>query len=339
MNADVKHPAFALFALLLALGRPASAQTHYSVKDLGRVSGFNRFMGTGINATGQASVSSAQSGYTGHALFYNGANLLDLGTLGGSNNQSQARGINNQGWVVGWANNKANSIRPALWKNGGAGTDILGKNGQAIAINNASSPQITGTYSDAKGSHAFLWRNGGFQTLAFRQGNAINDLGQIAGSTQLSGNSYLTACFWSASTGVVNLPALAVGQATEALGINNVGVSVGEARDASGVPHAVSWQGGSIRDLGIPAGWGWTRASAINDNGVIVGGSGGSAGNPGVAWRWDATAGMVDLNTLIDPSLQIQFQWATGINANGQIVGYGTVPGDVWEHALVLTPQ
>ena len=38
-------------------------------------------MGTAINASGQASVSSAQYSYTGHALYWNGASLLDLGTL------------------------------------------------------------------------------------------------------------------------------------------------------------------------------------------------------------------------------------------------------------------
>src|SRR4051794_11018791 len=94
----------AVLAVVLSLAghTPARGQTGqptaYALTDLASVPGFTRYYGVGINLSGQAAVSSARDGYTGHALFYNGATLVDLGvfTTGGYN-QSQANAINNAG--------------------------------------------------------------------------------------------------------------------------------------------------------------------------------------------------------------------------------------------------
>lgn len=307
----------------------------YSVTDLGSVPGFNRYFGNGINRSGQAAVGSAQDSTPGHALFYNGAVLKDLGTLK-SAAYSTGFGINDLGWVVG------ESSRATLWKNGGPAIDLVKAGGRAVAINNAASPQITGTAWGSRRGGAFLWQNGAHQMLPFLEGYAINDLGQIAGRNNDN------ACFWSKATGLVNLPTLGGGPVTEAFGINNSGVVVGGSPGPDGEMHAVRWEGYAIQDLGLlllpgippaPSRHWWTRAKAINSSGVIVG----EAGGYGAAWRWDpGSQTMVDLNTLIDPLVYpgVSLSVANGINDVGQIVGYGSVSTDPGhEHAFILTPQ
>ncbi len=314
----------ALASLMALTAGAIRAQTSYTIQDLGSIPGANRIIGTGINSSGQASARSAQNSSTGHALFFNGSSLIDLGTLGGAG--SEGTGINNAGWVVGWAQNRSGALRPALWKNGAAAIDITKKNGRALAVNNVlPNPQVTGSI----GTAAFVWQNGTTKNLPFSSGNAINDSGQIAGR---NGNS---ACAWSLSTGVVPLTSLSANPGSEALGINNAGtVVVGYSPNEENVRTAVRWSGSAILSLGVPSGWAWTQANGINDAGVIVGNSG-----SGIAWRWDATSNMiVDLNTLISPESGWVLGYAAGINSSGQIVGFGTVTGDVWEHAFILTP-
>jgi hypothetical protein len=114
-------------------------------------------------------------------------------------------------------------------------------------------------------------------------GIAINDLGQVAG------NSNLTAVLWSggriyplgtiATVGGPNTP-------SEALGLNAAGAIVGFAGDPNDpsspnsrawiwVPTTANAATGQITDLNtlIPAGSGWvlSRATSINNAGPIVG--------------------------------------------------------------------
>jgi hypothetical protein len=67
----------------------------------------------------------------------------------------------------------------------------------------------------------------------------------------------------------------------------------------------------------------------INSSGQVVGG--GSR-----AFYYDATTGVVDLNTLIDPDSGWVLWEARAINDLGQIVGAGDFNGQ--RHAYLLTP-
>jgi uncharacterized membrane protein len=287
-------------------------------------------------------VSSAQDSYTGHALLYSGTRLIDLGVFGtGGYNQSQAAAINNQGWVVGWADKNRN-ILAALWKNGQIIQVAPNIAEDHFGINNAASPQITGSYHPKPGqTNAYIWQSGTLTNLPFGSGHAINDLGQIAGS---NGDS---ACFWSQASGLKILPDLGFGGGTSADGINNAAFCIGYSHDSAGRYHAVYWDSNRvIHDMGLfvvfvdsvpkPS---ETKALGINNSAVIVG----VAFVPGPnshAMRWNSASGWADLNTLVDPVAYPGWVLASasGINDRGQIVGTAYRSGDPNEHAFILTP-
>lgn len=89
---------------------------------------------------------------------------------------------------------------------------------------------------------------------------------------------------------------------------------------------------GMINLGALPDGENYTRASAINDAGQVVGNSGDNA------FAWSSNTGMIDLNASIDPKLGWYLQTATAINNKGQIIGYGTNQNGS-TRAFVLTPK
>jgi probable HAF family extracellular repeat protein len=76
-----------------------------------------------------------------------------------------------------------------------------------------------------------------------------------------------------------------------------------------------------MTDLGHLGG-GTSRATAINNNGVIVGWSTRSNGTP-YAFSWTQAGGMVDLNALLPLNSGWVLTEANGVNDKGQITGYG----------------
>jgi probable HAF family extracellular repeat protein len=76
-----------------------------------------------------------------------------------------------------------------------------------------------------------------------------------------------------------------------------------------------------MTDLGHLGG-GTSRATAINNNEVVVGFSTRINGT-GYAFSWTRAGGMVDLNTLLPLNSGWVLMEADGINDNGQITGYG----------------
>jgi probable HAF family extracellular repeat protein len=77
-------------------------------------------------------------------------------------------------------------------------------------------------------------------------------------------------------------------------------------------------------DLGTLGG-AFSRATAVNDNGQIIGNSSTAGDATQHAFSWTAAGGMVDLGTLGG-----SFSEAIGVNATGQVVGYSDT-GDVDE--------
>ena len=93
------------------------------------------------------------------------------------------------------------------------------------------------------------------------------------------------------TVGIYLVPAVAGAQTPEILpkfdglystvaDINNNGLIVGGAIDLStGVGLAAQWSNGAVSPLSVPQGFTWSTASAVNDDGVIVGSGGSVAGN------------------------------------------------------------
>lgn len=188
----------------------------------------------------------------------------------------------------------------------------------AVGINNRG--DIVGSFSDARGLHGFILRNGTFTTLDFpAQGVAgtvakgINDRGQVAGFYVQSGSN-IHGFVWDGGTFTqIDAPDADI---TYLHGINNRGQVVGHSRkDIFALAHGFLWANGQFTSLDIPGvlivGQG-TETMGLNDRGQVVG---------------SFQSGGIDRGFLIDGRRVTQIDIgpmgsrATGINNRGQIVG------------------
>jgi probable HAF family extracellular repeat protein len=226
---------------------------------------------------------------------------VDLGTLPGGTD-SFGSGVNNSGQVVGTSYFSSGEHAFYSDPNGGALHDIgafAGGNSTGTAISNAG--DVVGFSDVAKFQpHAFLF-----------SGGVLHDLGTLGGST------------------------------SEAYAVNSSGQVAGTADLASGTSHAFvsDANGGALHDLGALSG-GTSSALGINSFGQVVGDATiASSGEGQVFHAFVYTNGqLLDLNSLISPSLGITLTSASGINDLGQIVASGYSDSDFSAHAYLLTP-
>ncbi|WP_242911410.1 hypothetical protein [Actinomadura terrae] len=219
---------------------------------------------------------------------------------------SRATGVNDRGFVVGYADTADNKSHAIRWSPHGHATDLGtlpgGTRSYAYGINRRG--DIVG-YSDAADGHerAVRWASDG----------TITDLGGLPGHP----NGY-------------------------AYGINDEGTVVGQVSIQSRIYHAVKWApDGTATDLGIDAPRGSTNAVAVNDHGAVAGYS--FQVGPGHyidAATWPAGATTVTLLPLLpDGGARSN---AAGINDKGLIVGEAQSkpgnPGRSPLHAVVWSP-
>jgi probable HAF family extracellular repeat protein len=321
-----------------AVAAPAAAATSYTVTDMGSLGG-GQSIPSAINATGQATgYSSLSTTYTiscggypprtcqvhpRHAFLYANGTMTDLGTLGGHNSQGNA--INQAGQVAGSAETKKGGQDAALWSGKktvdlGALAPLAGSSSVASGINDSG--QVVGSWGSDASPHAFLYSNGAITSLPESgftgcQARAINNTGQIAGMcTDTSGNTHLV--LWQNGT-ITDLGTLA---GVESVAINSNGQIAGTVF-TGGTTGGFLYNNGTITNLGIFA------PNAINDNGVMVGGS-----------SIDSGGTVQDLNSLIPAGSGYQIQIAGGINDTGQIVAYASYSTqNLSQHAVLLNPS
>ena len=184
---------------------------------------------------------------------------------------------------------------------------------------------------------AILFSNGTVTNLGTLAGpwsstTAINASGEIAGGTDTTHN--INAFIYT--NGVMqDIGTLPHGTYSTATSINNAGQVVGYGDIDTGTFFAFLYSAGTMKNLGtLPGGVG-SYAQSINDNGAIVGYAALQAA-PSTPSSYNNSV-MVDLNSLIDPSLGWNLSGASGINDAGQIVGYGVNPSGQTD-AYLLTP-
>ncbi len=240
----------------------------------------------GINDVGQIAWT---NGNTGHATVWANGVTTDLGTLGGA--QSDARGINQAGQVVGRAQDANGNWRAVTW-NGAQASELTTPNASSSsmvnAVNNAG--QIVGyeeRVSQPYSAHPVIWDQGVASNLDESLGSSyepqaygLNDVGQIVGSVKApSTGDYYRAVLWD--HGVSSMLDLPSGfYAAQAKDINNAGQVVGFmlANDDKVGFRAATWINGQVIDLNsllpasvVDAGWVLLGANAINEVGQIVG--------------------------------------------------------------------
>ena len=283
--------------------------------------------------------------------------ITDLGTLEGGY-ESLANDINNRGQVVGNSQNAIPDsfgyggvqLRAVLWQNGtiqDLGT--LGTGNDAITSLVNDRGQIAGwSYTNSTANVAtgiptqdpYLWHHGEMLDLGTLGGtvgapNALNSRGQVAGVSNLAGDTTAHPFRWTEAEGMKDLGTLG-GTFGDAFWINEAGEVVGLASLPSDqVFHAFLWKDGVMTDLGTLDGDLTSDAIGINSRGQVVG----SSGSPNSSVRgflWE-NGSMYDLNTLISRSSKLNLFFPSIINDRGEIAGQAQLPnGDV--RAFLLIP-
>jgi probable HAF family extracellular repeat protein len=312
----------------------------YTIVDLGTISGFSVSLANGVNDLGQV------AGYeftadlrVTHGFVYDGVNLIDLPTLGGTNGFAEA--INNAGQIAGFADIAGDAGRHAFLYDSNGPSDLGtlgGANSYAYAINSAG--QVAGEGADPNGNeHAFFWdSSSGMQDLGTlgglsSYGFGINDADVVVGTSYISGDSAIHA-FLAFNGRMHDLGTLGAQNSWGSF-INNPGQVVGYYGDSASNYRAFVWdRAAGMQDIGTLGG-NTSYANGINDVGQIVGNS--SLPN-GIGDGFLYSQGvMQDLNDLLPAGTGWHIYQASAINNEGQIVGQGFHDGA--QHAYLMTPD
>lgn len=296
-----------------------------------------------------------------NAVLWKHGHIHNLGTFGG--NQSLAWSVNNKGQVVGFALNAtpdsfagsvfafgATRARAFLWQNGhkeDLGT-LGGPDSDALLVNNhgqvagmSQTDSMINATTQQPTVHPFFWENGkmtDFGTLggAFGYPNALNNRGQIVGSSNQGGDVFAHAFLWY--RGVLKDLGTLGGNRSEARSINEAGEAAGWATlPGEQVVHATLWKEGKIVDLGALPGSPCSYANGIDALGQVLGAVQQCPNRgPRVAFLWE-DGEMVDLNSLILPGSDLFLIGATNGNDHGEIAVEGMLPNGEM-HAALLIP-
>ena len=262
-----------------------------SLKKISPLPGDNVLAVTGINNLGQVVGNSIGKTDSDNNVF-----IYSNGTTQNTGVKGIPYAINDSGEVVGGTSGGgifpklAFPFGAAFQYSNGTTTIInnnLKENYVAYGINNLS--QVVGIFGSS--GRAFLSDNGIITNLgtlpgdSYSQANDINDSGQVVGSSGLTGVNDTRAFLYSSSMGLQDLGRLRPTDLfSTGLGINNLGQVVGFsgtnnnffAADGNGL-RAFLYSDNTLYDLndliapGSEAGFTLTAASAINNNGQIVG--------------------------------------------------------------------
>lgn len=302
-------PMFALLSAVLA-PLPVKAEVLYTINVLPA-----NFFPTDINNAGQIAGSIYLNELGAHAAVYAGGAITDLGTFGGM--FSEAVAINEAGVVVGNAGLPAGPWSAFIYGNG-ATQAIAGVYGLDI---NASGDVAGQTH----GGEAAWYSQGTLTTLGYLgTGNystatAINDAGYLVGTSTIDLDTHSRQHPFLYRDGAFHdLGTLDEREFNSAVAINNAGQIAGYSEGPGGGMHAFLYENGVMQDLGSFGGLN-LDVGGMNAHGDIVG-TGDPWEGPPIAFV-SRNGVLVDLNTLIDPSLGWEMSRAIGINDHGQIIG------------------
>jgi probable HAF family extracellular repeat protein len=225
--------------------------------------------------------------------------MTPLATLGGNNAAvGFYSGANSRGQIVGFAETSTQDPKCAppqvfaweavVWGPEGEIHELPPFTGDAVgaAFSINDSGQVVGgsgicalpTFADS--IHAVLWQNGSAINLGSFGGVmnnfawAINNLGQVVGFSDLSGDTTTHAFLWTEENGIQDLGTLAGDFESQAYGVNDKRQIVGQSCDQSGNCRGFLWQNGVMTDLNTltaPDSLYVVQANGINAAGEIAG--------------------------------------------------------------------
>jgi probable HAF family extracellular repeat protein len=344
---------------MVALTGLAAAQVpYYTINDLGTLPGGSSSYALGLNSQGEVVGQSASSSHPNSAFLWLPApayglpaGMTDLGTLPGTAN-GRASAINSLGQVTGQSWNNPNTPSALLWLPTPAyglstGLNSIASGGSSTGYDIDDVGRVVGFTNGFP--HAGVWQNQVWTDLGTLGGNtssiqSINQIGELTGSSQVTGNLNYHAILWlpvnhyGLSSGVLHDLGTLGGGNSYATAINGSGQCVGFVEPSAGGHRAFLWlpapaynRAAGMQDLGGAPGL-VTDANDIGDNGFVVGSAAGHA------WLW-TPAGSYDLNSMVPGNFGWQLlEAAVRINASGQICGYGLSPSGQ-RHGFLLTPS
>jgi len=210
-------------------------------------------------------------------VWRNGAITELPNTLGGAN--AVANHINNRGEVAGLAETSqpqekgcpVGRFAPVIWRSGSMQAlptwsgdpdgmvNGINDNGQAVGATGSCAPFNPNTQLYLLESHAVLWDADGSVHLipgfggdgGFGGNHAceVNNVGQVVGHSDVTGDATFHGFIWSQETGTVALLPFAGDFASLAIGINDSGQVVGGSLDEQFNLRAMVWQNGVGVDL------------------------------------------------------------------------------------------
>ena len=350
--------------------RSQRSVTHYELVTLDGLGGSVNFA-INIDSSGEASGTSLLSGnQIEHAqIWIKPPYTTDLGTLGGPNSAIFQYNHGRPGQFVGWSETSqtdpydenycgfgtSHICRGFSWQGGKMRSlpTLGGNNDQTNDVNDrgqiAGDSETSTKDASCNPPQAFdflgvIWQpDGTITSLPPYTGDTVSyaytldQSGKAAvGNSGSCAAAATHALLWQNASSPTNLGSLG-GTANVALDINNRGQIIGNS-DLYGdmVTHTFLWQSGTMSDLGALPGDIDSFAGGINDAGQVVGESCDASGNcRGYLWQ---NGSMIDLNTVIAPSKDLNLLFASNVNNRGEITG-ATVNASGVEQAVLLVPR
>ena len=333
-----------LLLAVLTFAAVVCAEVRYTVTDLGTLGGRTSYVG-GINERGQI-VGWSETGVNQPSRAFRwdpGGGMVDLGALATARG-SVGMAISNDGRAVGYCfvNSVGRGFRTAPDSVIDPVADdigsLTGSSGSVFTHDVNANGCVVGTGKDGFGwSRAILYDGSQVVSLGEKTLTAygINDQGVICGEAWTDTgdlHAFLVPPGRDVDMATDDLGTLG-GNQSEAYDLNEAGHVVGMAKNRFRDVRPFLYRYGRMEDLGT-AGGPEARANAVNNHDQVVGWSDTSVLlKTAFLWEWGR---LWDLNELIPANSGWYLEEAKDINDLGQIVGHGTIQGQV--HAFLLDP-
>jgi probable HAF family extracellular repeat protein len=235
-------------------------------------------------------------------------------------------------------------IKKDLGTLGGTDSCALFLNEQGLAVGNSFTNSTINLTTGLPTIHPFLWTGEKMVDLGTLGGtiataNGINDRGQVAGASNLTGDQVVHAFLWDKGK-LVDLGNLGGNRFfppnLEVNGFSSTGAIVGKADlPGSQTHHAFLVKDGIMTDLGTLDGDPCSVAIGVNSRGQVVGGST-DCSHFLHAFLWE-NGHMMDLNSLVAAGSSFTLAQAVFISDTGEITAEAVLlNGD--QRAVLLVP-